>query len=215
MTRYDQFCAVARAAEIVGERWTLLIVRELLLGPKRFSDLKLRLAPVAPGVLSDRLRSLEEQGLIARREVPPPTPAQLFELTELGRALQPAMRELLRWGARLLFPERPGERFEPEWMAMVLETYAAPAATPAIDVTLVLEAGQQRAEFLVSGGSAGTIISFPAPRPGVARVTAGPRAALGLLSGRMSLEDALAVRAATVEGDLETASRLPELFEMG
>ncbi|MBK9544559.1 MAG: helix-turn-helix transcriptional regulator [Dehalococcoidia bacterium] len=123
MTEYAQFCALARAAEILGERWTLLILRELYLGPKRFSDLSARLKPVAPGILNGRLRSLERHGVIARRNVGPPTPARLYELTESGRALEPALFELLRWGARYLFPQRPGERFETEWLVMVLRAY--------------------------------------------------------------------------------------------
>src|SRR5687768_6421707 len=143
MTRYDQFCAVARASEILGERWTLLIVRELLLGPKRYSDLKSRLAPIAPGVLNGRLRTLENHGVIERREVAPPTPARLFQLTETGRALEPAMAELLKWGARFLFPLREGERFEPEWFGMVLKTYARREPTPEVSLSLDLRhAGQ-------------------------------------------------------------------------
>ena len=97
--RYAQFCALARAAEIVGERWTLLIVRDLTLGPLRFSDLRRRLKGVSPSVLSERLTQLERRGLIERRVLGPPAASTVYELSEMGRALQPAMIELTKWGA--------------------------------------------------------------------------------------------------------------------
>src|SRR6516164_6608700 len=101
-TRYNQFCALARAAEIVGERWTLLIIRELLLGARRFGDLGERLGGVSPTLLTERLN------------------AQVYELTETGQALQPAIRELIRWGGRFLFPPRDGDAFEPDWALLAL-----------------------------------------------------------------------------------------------
>src|SRR6266852_4653604 len=101
-TRYDQFCALARAAEILGERWTLLIVRELLLGPRRFSDLRERLDGVSPSVLTERLGRIEKIGLVRRSVLPPPAASTVYELTEHGDALRPAVHELIRWGGRFL-----------------------------------------------------------------------------------------------------------------
>src|SRR5579863_334739 len=102
-TRYNQFCALARAAEIIGERWTLLIIRELLLTSMRFGDLRERLGDVSPALLTDRLNALIEAGVVRRAALPAPFNAQVYELTEAGRAIQPAIRELIRWGGRFLF----------------------------------------------------------------------------------------------------------------
>ena len=92
--RYAQFCPLARAAEVVGERWTLLIARELLLGPKRFSDLREALAGVSSSVLADRLARLERRDVVAWRRLPPPAAARVYELTETGRALEPVVLAL-------------------------------------------------------------------------------------------------------------------------
>jgi len=102
--RYDQYCPIAGALDLVGERWTLLIVRELLLGPARFTDLRTGLPGVPPNLLSTRLRELEAEGLVARRELPPPAARTVYELTEDGRALEPVLRALVRWGMSRMAP---------------------------------------------------------------------------------------------------------------
>jgi DNA-binding HxlR family transcriptional regulator len=130
VTTYPQFCALARAAEIVGERWTLLIVRELCLGPKRFSDLRRGLEPVTASVLTERLNSLEARGVVERYDWPGPIPGKVFRLTPDGEALRPVIHELTRWGARFLFPQRPGETFRGEWLRLVFEAYASKSASP-------------------------------------------------------------------------------------
>ena len=185
MTEYGQFCALARAAEVVGERWTLLILRELYLGPKRFSDLSARLHPIAPGVLNGRLRTLQRHGVIARKGVPPPTPARLWELTEAGRALEPALFELLRWGARYLFPQRPGERFEGEWLAMVLRAYLRPGPSPSYVLALRIE-GLERPVAWVVGGPGGTVVALTSTEPD-AVIETSVTGILGLMSSRLPL----------------------------
>jgi DNA-binding HxlR family transcriptional regulator len=104
---YNQFCGVARALDLIGERWALLVVRELALGPKRFTDLRQGLPGIATNVLSVRLRQLERDGLVTRRLLPPPAPAQIYELTELGRELVPVMLALGRWGASTIGERSP------------------------------------------------------------------------------------------------------------
>jgi len=95
---YDQYCPVAEALDVVGERWTLLIVRELLHGPQRFTDLRVALPGIPPNLLTSRLRELEEGGLIGRRELPAPAARTVYELTEEGRGLEPTIRALARLG---------------------------------------------------------------------------------------------------------------------
>jgi DNA-binding HxlR family transcriptional regulator len=97
---YDDPCGIARALDRVGERWALLIVRELVLGPRRFTDLRAGLPDASPNVLSQRLRELEASGVVHRRQLPPPAAATVYELTAWGRELAPVLRALARWGSR-------------------------------------------------------------------------------------------------------------------
>src|SRR5437868_11469069 len=108
MRSYNQFCAVAKSLDIIGNRWTLLIVRELLLrGPSRYTDLRDGLPGIATNLLADRLRELEEEGLVAREEAPPPIATTLFRLTPRGEALRPVIERLILWGAPLMMAPAP------------------------------------------------------------------------------------------------------------
>ncbi|MFE3454961.1 winged helix-turn-helix transcriptional regulator [Nonomuraea sp. NPDC059194] len=100
MRSYGDPCGVARGLDIIGERWALLVVRDLLLGPKRFNDLHAGLPGVSPNVLTQRLRDLTEHGVVQRRDLPPPTRVRLYELTDRGRALEPLLLHLGRWGSQ-------------------------------------------------------------------------------------------------------------------
>jgi DNA-binding HxlR family transcriptional regulator len=128
--RYDQYCPVAHALELVGERWSLLVVRELLHGPLRYTDLGERLPGIGTNVLASRLRDLEMGGVVARRILPPPAASRVYELTEYGRGLRPVMRELARWGARSLGPPTADDELFPGWLENALETLLAPTAPP-------------------------------------------------------------------------------------
>ena len=105
MRTYCDGCAAAHALDIIGERWALLVVRELLLGPKRFTDLRAGLPAVSPNVLAQRLRELERAGVLRRRKLPPPAASKVYELTEWGMELEPVIVRLGRWGARS--PSKP------------------------------------------------------------------------------------------------------------
>src|SRR5215210_4462379 len=105
MRSYDDGCAAAHALDLVGERWALLVVRELLLGPKRFTDLRAGLPGTSPNVLAQRLRELEGVGVVRRRKLPPPAASRVYELTDWGLELEPVITRLGRWGARS--PSRP------------------------------------------------------------------------------------------------------------
>lgn len=99
---YNQFCALAYALDMIGERWTLLIIREMLTGPRRFTDLTDGLPGISSNLLSQRLKSLEQQGIIHKRELPPPAGSTVYELTDVGRSLDQAALELGRWGSQFL-----------------------------------------------------------------------------------------------------------------
>ena len=126
--RYDQYCAIAHALELVGERWSLLIVRELLTGPKRYTDLSGSLPRIGTNVLAARLKDLEAGGILTKRRLPPPTPAQVYELTPYGESLRPVMRELALWGIRSLGAPEDDDEFAPGWLQGALDTVFAPMA---------------------------------------------------------------------------------------
>ena len=138
---YGDRCGVARALDVVGERWALLVVRELLLGPKRFTDLRAGLPGLSPDVLSQRLRELEQAGLVRRRKLAPPAGSRVYELTERGLAVEPILLELGRWGSATPFPE--GEAaFSADSFVIALRTLFDPEAAAGVDVTVELRLGE-------------------------------------------------------------------------
>src|SRR5215207_2311211 len=131
---YGDRCGVARALDVVGERWALLVVRDLLLGPKRFTDLRAGLPHVSPDVLSQRLRELEQAGIVRRGKLPPPAASRVYELTDRGRALEPALLALGRWGARVPMPA-PDAPLGADSTVLALKTLFDPAAATGLDAT--------------------------------------------------------------------------------
>jgi DNA-binding HxlR family transcriptional regulator len=128
-SRYDQYCPVSHALTLVGERWSLLVVLELMSGPKRYTDLVDNLNGIGTNILANRLRDLEASGIVTRRQLPPPAPSRVYELTDYGRALKPVIRELGLWGARSLGPPDEAELF-PGWLENMLDNVLATIAPP-------------------------------------------------------------------------------------
>ncbi|MFC8419612.1 winged helix-turn-helix transcriptional regulator [Streptomyces sp. NPDC057236] len=117
---YDQYCSAARALDVVGDRWTLLIVRELLAGPRRYTDLHADLPGVSTDVLASRLKDMERDGLTTRRRLPPPGAAYVYELTARGSALLPVLQSLGTWGEAELGERRPTDAVRAHWFALPL-----------------------------------------------------------------------------------------------
>jgi DNA-binding HxlR family transcriptional regulator/putative sterol carrier protein len=126
---YNQYCGVARAMDILGERWTLLIVRELLPGPKRFKDLLEGLPGIGTNLLTARLKDLEGYGVVRRTTLPPPAASRVYELTELGRSLEPVVMGLARWGLEFLGASREEEDRQPAWAMVALRSVLKAEAT--------------------------------------------------------------------------------------
>jgi DNA-binding HxlR family transcriptional regulator len=124
--RYDQYCPVAHALDLVGERWALLVVRELLQGPRRYTDLAESLPGIGTNILAGRLRDLEAAGVVAKRTLPRPAASRVYELTDYGRGLRPVMRELALWGARSLGPPTADDELYEGWLANAVDTMFAP-----------------------------------------------------------------------------------------
>ena len=210
---YPQFCALARSAEVLGERWTLLIIRELLLGPKRFTDLRSRLQGISPSVLSERLARLEELGLLRRDVLEPPAASTVYELTDDGLALEPTIWELVRWGARFLLPARPDDKVEPDWVRLALVACARRSRAPRRSFELRIPDGRREMVVHVAGGPRGTSVTL-GRRPADLTITADPAAILGLMSGVFRPLDALGQTRIRARGDLTALSIFPQLFEM-
>jgi DNA-binding HxlR family transcriptional regulator len=135
---YGQYCGVARALDLVGERWTLLVVRELIVGPQRYKDLLEALPGIGTNLLAARLRELEDAGIVARRKLPPPAASQVYELTDFGRELDPIVTALGRWGRKRLEPEPGDDVFVGRWLLFALHTNFAPEQAAGVRETYEL-----------------------------------------------------------------------------
>jgi DNA-binding HxlR family transcriptional regulator len=144
MRRYDQYCPVAHALGLVGERWSLLVVRELLDGPKRYTDLVAGLPKIGTNILAARLRDLEAGGLIEKRKLPPPAASTVYELTRYGQDLRPVIHELARWGVRSLGPP-PADALEPGWLVHALDVALSPLVESG---TIAFRIGEEEASIV-------------------------------------------------------------------
>jgi DNA-binding HxlR family transcriptional regulator len=202
--RYHQFCPLAKALDVIGERWTLLIVRELLSGPKRYTDLRAALPGLATDLLATRLRELQDNGLIDRREVPPPTPATVYELTSRGRALKPVIAELAHWG-RPLLREPADDHLPDSALSLGLEAAFRPEAAAGLDETYDIEVDGRRTAVRVRDG---TIDITPG---------AGEHAAVRVVTDRqgfMELARGHAGDRVQFEGDADALARMLRVFSL-
>jgi DNA-binding HxlR family transcriptional regulator len=205
--RYHEYCPVARALDLVGERWTLLIVRELLLGPRRFTDLADGLPGIGSSVLTTRLTDLEQSGLVARRTLPPPAASVVYELTDRGRALGPVLAALADWGMDLLGrPRRDGD-VRSSWLVLGLAGAASPA--PQVpDGTYELRVDDETYHVRSDRGHLKPAHG-PAPNPG-ATITLTRATLAALASGELEVPSPRAARLIALAGDAAGAQRLLE-----
>jgi len=205
MRSYEQQCGLARALDMVGDRWTLLIVRELLIRPCRYTDLQYGLPGIATNLLADRLRDLERDGIVTREAAPPPVATTLFRLTPRGEALKPVLAALGRWGAPLLPDTSPDANFRSHWLVLPLELQLHDQAPDDSPITIEVHTGDQP---LVVQTTDGTV----RVRPGTAStpdatVSGTPLDVLGVLTGTLDLDTAR-TRGLELDGDPETLRRI-------
>jgi DNA-binding HxlR family transcriptional regulator len=205
---YGDPCGIARALDRVGERWALLVVRELLLGPKRFTDLRAGLPAASPNVLSQRLRELEEAGVVRRAQLPPPGAASVYQLTPWGRELEPVIRALAAWGSRAV-PVPRGE-LSPDALAIALETTLDAAAAGELRGRIALRLGQDR--FIASLADGRLQIERGAADDCDAAIQTSPVCLRQIAFGDRSLAEARRVGDAGVTGDARLAARFVSLF---
>jgi DNA-binding HxlR family transcriptional regulator/putative sterol carrier protein len=208
--RYRQYCALARALDVVGDRWTLLIVRELVPGPRRFTDLVDGLPGISRKLLTERLRELEGDGIVARKELPPPAARQVYELTDEGRDLATAMVPLLGWGARRLGDRRSGESFRGRWAAVGLDALADREAAKGVSETYQYLIGGSAFHFIVDDGSI-ELHDGRAEDPAVT-VTTDADTWADIMAGRATESSAASTGALTVAGDRKAAKRLGQIL---
>jgi len=206
MRSYGQYCALAKALDVVGDRWTLLIVRELgLRGPSRYTDLRQGLPGIATNMLADRLREMEEHGIVRRDEAPPPIATALFSLTERGEELLPVLFALGRWGAPLMGERAEDDEFRSHWLKYPLEHLFADADPEQPPVTVELRTGDQPVVVETDDGAI-RVHAGSAEHPD-AVVTGDPEAVIGLLRGQFDLRAAKR-QGVRVEGDTEALARV-------
>jgi DNA-binding HxlR family transcriptional regulator len=144
-------CGIAYASDLLGQRWSLLVIRELLLGPKRFTDLRAGIPDISPNVLGQRLRELEESGIVRRRKLAPPAAVQVYELTEWGRGLEPAVLALGRWASRSPSFPRDAE-MGPDSLVLALKTAFQPEKAEGVDASYELRLGELPFKITVKAG---------------------------------------------------------------
>jgi DNA-binding HxlR family transcriptional regulator len=207
---YAQYCALARALDVVGERWTLLIVRDLLIGPKRYTDLRAGLPGIATDILTARLRTLEEAGFVRRRELPPPAPATVYGLTETGRGLGPAIRALGQVGLATLGSPQPGEDVRPERFVVGLHASFRREEFADLTETYELVIDGQPFTVEVTDGVV-DVRQGGASSPSISLDIDGD-AFVALITGRASIASSLAKRRATLQGERSVLERFIDAF---
>ena len=201
---------MANALDIVGERWTLLVVRELMLGPRRFTDLLDNLPGMGRNLLSDRLKRMEAEDLVRRRELPAPAASRVYELTGDGRALGPVLTELSRWGLSRLGPPRKSQTFRPAWAMFPLSYGADREAARGLHETYEFHVEKDVFRLEIDDGR---IVPFagPADRPDLVLTLSG-ETMLGLLSGDPSPLEAVTSGRVSVEGPPEVLQHALALY---
>ena len=206
MRSYGEYCSVAKALDVVGDRWTLLIIRELLLrGACRYTDLKNGLPGIATNLLSERLRELEAAGLVRRKDAPPPVATALFHLTEEGKELEPVMRALGWWGVRYMTQRADGDEFRSQWFTYPISFFLTdrdPGAPPA---SIELQTTSDPMTIEVSDGSIRTRLGSAASPDLVLK--GEPLHILGLLSQKLTEAEATA-RGLQIIGDASVLKRV-------
>jgi DNA-binding HxlR family transcriptional regulator len=207
---YNQYCGLAYALDIVGERWTLLIIRELMAGPRRFKDLITGLPDISTNLLAERLKHLEQQGLLCRRVLPPPAGSTVYELTPVGRALEKTLLELGKWGSQFVPPSPDGVALLPvSSYALTLKTFFRPELAQGINETYELHVGHEVLQARINGGEIDVRQGETLKPDAVFRTNI--TSYLELLQRRIQPEEAIAKGLIRIEGDPGALSRFLDL----
>ncbi|TCO55993.1 winged helix-turn-helix transcriptional regulator [Actinocrispum wychmicini] len=208
---YNQYCATARTLDLVGERWTLLLVRELLTGPKRFGDLQKSLRGMGTGLLAARMKHLEREGLAHKIVLPAPAHTPAYALTEAGLELGPAVLALARWGTKWAMGERrAGETFHPGWAVLGMEAYFDADAAAGVRAVYEFRVGEEVFHARVDNGTIDALYG-PAQQPDAVITTTDDTLA-ELAEGRTTLAEAIRNNTVSASGDKQAIRQLRTLF---
>jgi DNA-binding HxlR family transcriptional regulator len=211
MRSYQQFCPTARALDLVGERWTLLIVRELLFSPKRYTDLQDGLPGIGPNVLAARLQSMEANGLIRKRRLPPPAASTVYELTELGDGVRPVMGALFEWGLDVIGTPSAQDTVKASyWLPAIQAAVHVQSPSTEIDDEYEFRLADEAITVTVKAGKI-DVRPGPADRPCVVLRT-DTQTFVGLGSGQIRPAEAIEADALRIDGDSTAVQRCAELF---
>ena len=206
MRSYRQSCGLAKALDVVGDRWTLLIIRELLIrGACRYTDMRNGLPGIATNLLAERLQELEHAGLIVSKIEPPPVATTLFRLTERGRDLEPSLLTLGHWGAPLLANRSADEDLLPHWLVLPLKLFLVDNAPERPTASIELRMPDESIAVKAGGGTVDVHLGIPESPAAV--LTGKPELLLQLLAGRMTMAAATA-NGVSLQGSAATIRRI-------
>jgi DNA-binding HxlR family transcriptional regulator/putative sterol carrier protein len=208
---YDQYCPLARALDVVGDRWTMLIMRELFPAPKRFTDLQQRLDGIAPNLLSRRLKELEAAGLVVKKRLDPPAASTVYDLTAKAAGLETAMLALARWGLQFLGPFDGEEAFNIEWLLPALEEHANREAARGIWEIYEMRLDDSVFWVKVADGEV-TVRAGHSPEPPDLLAESDLETFMGIGFGSITPEEALASGKARVAGDPAMIERAADIL---
>jgi DNA-binding HxlR family transcriptional regulator/putative sterol carrier protein len=208
--RYDQYCPIAHAVGMLGERWTLLVVRELLYGAKRYTDLVEGLPGIGTNVLASRLRDLEAAGVVQKRKLPPPAACNVYELTDYGRQLDEVIYSLARWGVRTLGPPRPEDELDDEWGVHALPALLDAEAARGLSETYVFQVRDHTFTACLDDGELSASLG-EADDPDV-RFELDMDTFFALASGDLPPADAVEQGRVTLDGELSALERFFAVF---
>lgn len=207
---YNQYCGLAYALDVVGERWTILIIRELFAGPRRFTDLMDGLPSISTNLLTERLKSLELQGVLIRRTLPPPAASTVYELTPLGQALETSLLELGKWGSQFVPAEANGATLlNVGSYALTLKTFFRPEQAQGIDETYELHIDNEVLQVQIKAGE--IHVQQGETRPADAIFQTDMPTYLALLMHQIQPDEAIAEGLVHVKGDPTALSRFLDL----
>ena len=206
MRTYGQHCSLARSLDLLGERWTMLVIRELMLGPARYRDLLDALPGIGTNLLSTRLKALEAAGVLTKGP-------HAYELGERGEELRPVMEDIARWGMALMREDPGDDLVQPRWGALLMRATMAEADGPRVEGVFAFDAGGD-AFWLRSAADRVDLRRGPAPVPPDATLRCDTRTFFDLALGAVKPREALAAGTLTVEGDRRGAERLLKAFRL-
>ncbi|MFV8161007.1 winged helix-turn-helix transcriptional regulator [Mycobacterium sp. 134] len=209
---YDEYCGLAVALDLLGERWTMLVIRELLMGPKRFTDLLGGLSGIGTGLLTQRLRQLEEAHVIEKAVLPPPAASAVYQLTADGEMLRPTLLGLTRWGLRRLGTPTESQTPNANLLAFAMAARFNPASSPAADGEHELHVEGSMFQIIIENGAI-QIHPGPAERA-QATITTDMATLIAINNGSLTLAEAISAQTLVVDGDAEVITALADAFEL-